>query len=129
MDKTVPSDNPRTGTKNQEYNISGVFMGFKQNPKIIRNGFRVTGTLCDPDQRVCVIFSMVADELSSFPVEGTVVSLHNFTIIEEERIIRLESSKKGYIIDQTYNYHEYFSDLKHAAASNEWKRVDLRNIS
>jgi hypothetical protein len=42
---------------------------------------------------------MVADELSSFPVEGTVVSLHNFTIIEEERIIRLESSKKGYIID------------------------------
>jgi hypothetical protein len=29
MDKTVPSDNPRTGTKNQEYNISGVFMGFK----------------------------------------------------------------------------------------------------
>lgn len=40
------------------------------------------GTLCDPDQRVCVIFNMVADELLSFPTEGTVVSLHNFTIIE-----------------------------------------------
>jgi hypothetical protein len=29
MDRTAPSDNPRAGTKNQEYNISGVFMGFK----------------------------------------------------------------------------------------------------
>ena len=57
-------------------------MGFKLAPKIIKNGFRVTGTLCDPDQRICVVFSMVADELSSFPTEGTVVSLHNFTIVD-----------------------------------------------
>lgn len=72
---------------------------------------------------------MVADELSSFPTEGTVVSLHNFTIMEEDRIIRLESTRKGYIIDEAYNYHDYFSDLKQSAANGEWRRMDLRNIS
>jgi hypothetical protein len=41
----------------------------------------------------------------------------------------LESTRKGYIIDETYNYHDYFSDLKHSATTGEWKRMDLRNLS
>ena len=67
--------------KKQSINVCGIFKGFKEEPKLSKNLFRVVGILCDPDLELAIHFCLLVDELASFPQEGAVVSLHNVEIV------------------------------------------------
>lgn len=47
--KGIKKEKKSTKFKENEVNICGIFKGFKNDPKICNNHFRVNGTICDPD--------------------------------------------------------------------------------
>lgn len=96
-------------------NVCGIFKGFRDEPKLINNQFRIIGILCDPDQEKAVNFTLYLDELTSFPLSGTVISLHNMHLCEHERTYRLDQSKRSYYIVEQNNTHQYFADLIEAS--------------
>ena len=109
--------------------VCGIFKGFKEEPKLAKTLFRVVGLLCDPDHELAIQFSLLVDELAGFPEEGCAVSLHNVLSVEDDRTLRLESTKKSYILNETGNAHEYFADLLRCSASKSWKLHEYRNLS
>ena len=80
FEKTMTSNNKSINKKksfSKELNVCGIFKGWKDEPKLVNNQFRVVGILYDPDQLKAVNFTIFVEELATFPSEGTVLSLHN----------------------------------------------------
>lgn len=71
-------NNRRTHSK--ETHVCGIFKGFRDEPKLCSNQFRMVGSLCDPDHETSVNFTLFLDELTSFPLPGAVLSLHNMHV-------------------------------------------------
>ena len=92
MEKVMNSNNKSINNKrsySKELHVCGIFTGFKDEPKLINNQFRVIGILCDTDHDKSINFILFIDELSTFPKEGTPISLHNMHVVENDRTYRL----------------------------------------
>lgn len=113
----------------KELHVCGIFKGHRDESKLINNQFRVSGILCDPDRLKSINFTLFVDELSTFPSSGTVLTLHNMHIIENEGTYRLEQSKRSYYIIENHNSHKYFQDLNEASKSESWKLKEYSNLS
>ena len=88
--------------------VCGIFQGFKEEPKLSNQYFRVVGLLCDPDLEKAIHFTLFVEELTSFPKAGAVLCLHNMRLSEYERTFKLESGKRSYYSVENHNSHSYF---------------------
>lgn len=99
MEKAINLEDKPTAKKNEMINVCGIFQGLKDEPKIAKNMFRVIGIICDPDHLLAIHFVLLVDELTSIPSNGSVISLHNMTVENDEQTLHLESNRKSYFLN------------------------------
>jgi hypothetical protein len=113
----------------KEINVCGILRGLRDQPKLVNNQFRTQGVLIEPDHGKAITFCLFLDELSTFPKEGAVISLHNMRVAEYKGTFKLESSKRSYYLVQSHCPLSYLSDLQESERKGSWKLSEYRNLS